>query len=65
VAKENFCKDVIVQAKENARLISELMADWLGCAWELWPGALSMQCMHFMAISLIESETGWRTKTLI
>jgi hypothetical protein len=41
VAKENFCKDVIVRAQENRRLISELMADRLGCAWELWPRALS------------------------
>jgi hypothetical protein len=30
VAKENFCKAVIVQAQENVWLTSELMEDWLG-----------------------------------
>jgi hypothetical protein len=41
VPKENFCKDLIVQAQKNAWMMSELMEDWLGYVWEYRPGALS------------------------
>jgi hypothetical protein len=41
VPKEDFYKDVIVQAKKYACMTSELMEDWLGYVWECGPGALS------------------------
>jgi hypothetical protein len=40
MTKENFCKDVTVQAQKNAWMTSDLMEDWLGCVWEWQPGAL-------------------------
>jgi hypothetical protein len=41
VPKGNYCKDVIVQDKNNAWMTSKLMEEWLECVLECQPGALS------------------------
>jgi hypothetical protein len=40
---ENFCKDVIVGAEKNVWMTSNLMEEWLGCAWKHWSAALFKQ----------------------
>jgi hypothetical protein len=44
VLKENFCKDIIVWAQENAWMIWELMEVWLGFVWERRADILSKVC---------------------